>query len=351
MDGYSISHTEKPVDQNHLEVLQMSHNSHACESLAEMVDSLEVGGEGHSKAVARWATIIAIELGLPSRIVKVIERAGLLHDVGKVELPRDVLNKPGRLTPNEFELVKQHVTIGARIAKALPSASDAADAIEHHHERWDGSGYPRGKRAHQIPIEGRLIAVAESFASMTRPSPYRQPFTPSQALDRLKWAAHAQLDPEAVAVLIKAVERSIPTRMRNQYLTAPLELLISSETAKLRDAFLGLMQQLIWIVKGLLGEAPAQRLTCKLNEAMRGSGLPVSIEELQVKDETPWMASLEDRAKAYREALWHMSIALSSLFGDAFASRLVQRVADGLSQELREACIQYELHPALMQAA
>lgn len=326
-------------------------NKSAYENLAEAVDSLEVGGEGHSKAVARWATLIAVEQQLPSQLVSIVERAGLLHDIGKVELPKELLNKPDRLTRGEFELVKQHTTIGARIAKALPSASDAADAIEHHHERWDGKGYPHGKHGIEIPIEGRIIAAAEAFASMTRPVPYRQPLTLSQALDRLKWAAHAQLDPQVVRALIKAVERSIPAHMMGDYLSTPLEVVISSETARLKSAFTGLAQQLLWTAKRLLGEALMQHLAQKLNEALVRDGIPVSISGAQIVDEIPWVIALEERAKVYRNALWHIASTLSKIFGDAFVAQLLKRFAEALPEELREICSQYELHPVLAHAA
>ncbi|MCS7252916.1 MAG: HD domain-containing protein [Armatimonadota bacterium] len=323
----------------------------AYETLAEAVDSLEIGGEGHSKAVARWATLIAIERRSPSHLISTIECAGLLHDIGKVELPKELLNKPDRLTPEEFDSVKRHTIIGARIAKALPSASSAADAIEHHHERWDGKGYPHGKRGAEIPIEGRIIAAAEAFASMTRPSPYRPPLTIAQALDRLKWAAHAQLDPQVVEALIKVVERSIPTHMRNEYLTVPLEVFVSSETARLRSAFMGLVQQLMWVVKRLIGELLTQRLAQELSEAFKEDGIPITIEDAQIADETPWVIGLDERAKIYRNAMWHISLALSKVFGDAFISQLLKRLTQTLPDELQETCSRYELHPVLKHAA
>lgn len=326
-------------------------NQSAYENLAEAVDSLEVGGEGHSKAVARWATLVAIEQQLPSRLLSTIERAGLLHDIGKVELPKELLNKPDRLTPQEFELVKQHAIIGARIAKALPSASGAADAIEHHHERWDGKGYPHGKRGIEIPIEGRIITVAESFASMTRPTAYRSPLTLSQALERLKWAAHAQLDPQVVEALIKAAKRSIPARMMSEYLSTPLEVIISSETARLKSAFIGLAQQLIWTTKKLIGDVLMERFAQELNEALARDGIPVSISGAQVADEIPWVIALEERAEIYRNAIWHISLALSKSFGDAFVTQLLRRFLEALPEEVRDACFRYELHPALTCAA
>lgn len=352
MDDYCIGDAAKFDNTNRIGVLKMNlGNQSAYESLAEAVDSLEVGGEGHSRAVARWATLVAIEQQLPSQLISTIECAGLLHDIGKVELPKELLNKPDRLTPQEFELVKQHTIIGARIAKALPSASDAADAVEHHHERWDGKGYPHGKRGIEIPIEGRIIAVAESFASMTRPTAYRSPLTLSQALERLKWAAHAQLDPQMIEALIKAVKRSIPTRMMAEYLSAPLEVVISSETARLKSAFMGLAQQLMWTTKRLIGEALMQRFVQELSEALASDGIPINISGAQVVDEIPWVIALEERAEIYRNAMWRISIALSKIFGDAFVTQLLRRFAEALPEEVRDACSRYELHPTLTCAA
>ncbi|HID08154.1 MAG TPA: HD domain-containing protein, partial [Armatimonadetes bacterium] len=135
-------------------------------ALVELVEALErreTTGKGHSRAVARWAVTLAREVKLHSDHIAVIEKAGLLHDIGKIEVPSYVLNKPARLTAVEFESIKQHPLIGARIARALPSCRDAAVAIAHHHERWDGHGYPHGKRGRDIPTEGRILAVAEAF--------------------------------------------------------------------------------------------------------------------------------------------------------------------------------------------
>ncbi|MFA4044309.1 MAG: hypothetical protein HZRFUVUK_001095 [Candidatus Fervidibacterota bacterium] len=327
--------------------MMTAHSATAHERLAELVDSLEVGGEGHSKAVSRWATLIAIEMGLPSQAVRVVEVAGLLHDVGKIELPKELLNKPSRLTKDEFELVKQHPIIGARMLMAMPSVSEAESAVEHHHERWDGRGYPHGKRGADIPIEGRILAASEVFSSMTRPSPYRQPMTISEALDRLKWASGAHLDPDVVEALHKVIQRSIPSRMLSQRLSKPLEIVIASEVSKLKKAFVGLIQQLLWATKELLGERLMPTFIGKLNEALREDGLPIAFDGALVKDLTPWVVGLEERVNLYRSALQHVSLMLSAIFGDTFTNRLVRSVASNLPESLQETCSQYALHPAL----
>ncbi|MFA4016171.1 MAG: hypothetical protein RUDDFDWM_001274 [Candidatus Fervidibacterota bacterium] len=324
------------------------HTTTAHEGLAELVDSLEVGGEGHSKAVSRWATLIAIEIGLPSQLVHVVEVAGLLHDVGKIELPKELLNKPGRLSKDEFELVKQHPVIGARILMAMPSVSEAESAVEHHHERWDGRGYPHGKRGAEIPIEGRILAASEAFSSMTRPSPYRQPMTISEALDRLKWASGAHLDPDVVTALHRVIQRSIPSHLLSQRLNKPLEVIIASEVSMIKKAFIGLIQQLLWAVKELLGERLTPTFIGKLNKAFDEDGLPITIDGALVKDLTPWVVGLEERVSLYRSALQHVSLMLSTIFGDTFTNRLVQTAASNLPEGLQETCSQYALHPTLV---
>src|SRR5207248_3294999 len=117
---------------------------------------------------------IAEELGLSEETMRVIRIGGLLHDVGKIGVPDEVLRKPGRLTDEEFDLMKRHPELGARIVGVMPGMETILDIVRSHHERWDGRGYPDGLAGDAIPMLGRLTAVADAVSAMTTNRPYRK---------------------------------------------------------------------------------------------------------------------------------------------------------------------------------
>jgi putative nucleotidyltransferase with HDIG domain len=153
---------------------------------------------GHSRRVARHSERIALELGLPPGQVAKIRAAALVHDIGKINVPRPILTKPERLTEEEFALVKRHAGDGAAMVAALGD-SELTGIVRSHHERIDGTGYPDGLAGADIPIGARVIAVADTFDAITSTRPYRDPRTHKQALDVLQGEAGTQLDAAAVA--------------------------------------------------------------------------------------------------------------------------------------------------------
>ena len=162
----------------------------------------------HSEDVMGHALAIAPALGLDPQAQRTVAVAALLHDVGKIGIPDAVLRKPGRLTEGEMETVRQHPLMGAVIAGAVPGLEEAVpgtlEAIRHHHERWDGSGYPDGLRGEAIPLTARLLAVADSFSAMTSDRPYRRSMDASEALRLLQEGAGTQWDPACVTALLRA---------------------------------------------------------------------------------------------------------------------------------------------------
>jgi putative nucleotidyltransferase with HDIG domain len=153
---------------------------------------------GHSRRVARHSERMAHDLGLPPEQVAKIRSAALVHDIGKINVPRPILTKPSRLTEEEFALVKRHVADGAAMVAALGD-SELTAIVRSHHERIDGTGYPDGLAGADIPIGARVIAVADTFDAITSARPYRNARTHKQALDVLQGEAGTQLDAAAVA--------------------------------------------------------------------------------------------------------------------------------------------------------
>lgn len=167
-----------------------------------MVHALEAKDaytSGHSTRVSRYAVKTALQLGYAGDRLEQIRLGGELHDIGKIGTRENILNKPGGLTPEEFEHIKTHTMLGERIlAPFFTESRTVLQIVRSHHERIDGSGFPDGLAADQIPLEARIVAVADAFDAMTSERPYRGPRAPAAALRELREVSGTQLDAEAV---------------------------------------------------------------------------------------------------------------------------------------------------------
>jgi HD-GYP domain-containing protein (c-di-GMP phosphodiesterase class II) len=179
-------------------------------SLTSAVDAKDAYTCGHSERVALLSRHLAGQLGLPDAQVEQIYMAGLLHDVGKIGVPESVLQKPGRLTPEEFEQMKQHPQIGARILADVKQVRALLPGVLHHHERFDGKGYPAGLSGSAIPLMGRIICLADCFDAMTSNRTYRKALPLEVALSEIRRCAGTQFDP----ALAEAFLRTGPDALR-----------------------------------------------------------------------------------------------------------------------------------------
>jgi putative two-component system response regulator len=154
----------------------------------------------HTERVARTAHLLASRLGLDEDLIHMIHRAAPLHDVGKIGIPDSILLKPGKLTVEEFEVIKTHTVIGGRILceSHFPILKVATEIAFTHHERWDGSGYPAGLQADAIPITGRVIALADAFDAMTHARPYKEAFSVEHGVSEIRRCSGTQFDPGIV---------------------------------------------------------------------------------------------------------------------------------------------------------
>ena len=172
-------------------------------AMAAAVDARNPYTLRHSQNVAKHAVAIGQALNLSRRQLKQLRTAALLHDIGKIGVPDDIVGKLGPLSDEELENIRKHPELGATIVSQIPELADGAPAIQHHHERYDGSGYPGGLKEKQIPLEARIIAVAEAYDSMTTLCPYRQVLSPQEALQELRRHVNTQFDPIPVLAFIK----------------------------------------------------------------------------------------------------------------------------------------------------
>jgi len=170
-------------------------------SLAKTVDERDPYTHGHSQRVARLAVGIGEKLGLPESELEVLEFAGILHDIGKIGIRDEILLKPGRLTPEEYEIIKTHPERGYNILKHIRRLSPVVQAVYTHHEWYDGRGYPRGLKGDEIPLAGAILAVADAFDTMITDRPYQPRRSPLEALHELRARAGTQFHPKVVEAL------------------------------------------------------------------------------------------------------------------------------------------------------
>ncbi len=177
------------------------------EALVNALEAKDPYMRGHSARVADLAATLAHELGLSEEQVEQVRIAGRLHDIGKIGTRESVLNKQGPLTPEEFEHVKQHVVIGSQILSPLVHLGDIIPAVRHHHERWDGSGYPDGLRGEAIPLAARIIGTAEVYDALSTSRAYQEKMTPERAVERMADMVGTVLDPKVFGALASVVAR------------------------------------------------------------------------------------------------------------------------------------------------
>jgi len=177
----------------------------AVQALAAAIDARDNYTHEHSEEVVALATDVAHMLGLSPRDVEHIRRGALLHDVGKVAVPNEILYKAGPLTDAEAAVMREHPLIGERILRRTPELTDIAPMVRHEHEHWDGSGYPDGVAGQAIPIGSRIILACDAYSAMITRRPYSEPMSHGDALAELRANAGSQFDPGVVAALVRVL--------------------------------------------------------------------------------------------------------------------------------------------------
>lgn len=181
-------------------------------SLALAVDAKDQFTHGHSHKVSGYAVLLAEALGLEASEIEEVRLGGMLHDVGKVGIPGAVLNKSGPLNPEEWETMKRHVEYGAKLLEPLRGTQRIQDIIAHHHEFYDGSGYPEGLYGSQIPLGARIVAIADAYDTITSDRTYKKARTPEEALAELERCGHTQFDPKLVSTFVTRL-RHLPHQL------------------------------------------------------------------------------------------------------------------------------------------
>jgi len=176
-------------------------------ALAAAIDAKDPYTKGHSERVSEMSVVLAQELNLSDNDIENIEYTALLHDIGKIGIDDSILGKKGSLTDQEFDKIKEHTIMGANIIQPVDFLKNSYRAIYHHHERYNGKGYPDGIKSEDIPILARIIAVADAYDAMSSDRPYRKKLSKDKILKELKDQSGKQFDPEIVKVLISVLDR------------------------------------------------------------------------------------------------------------------------------------------------
>jgi HD-GYP domain-containing protein (c-di-GMP phosphodiesterase class II) len=171
--------------------------------LTRAIEARDPYTRGHSTRVTALAELVALRLGWGEERLKSLRIGGRLHDIGKLALPDTVLCKEGRLEEDELAQIQEHPKIGAKLILRIAALRDAIPYVLYHHERWDGTGYPSGKAGEEIPVEARVLAVADAFDAMTSDRPYRPALSHDEALAEVERCAGTQFDPQIARIFLE----------------------------------------------------------------------------------------------------------------------------------------------------
>jgi HD-GYP domain-containing protein (c-di-GMP phosphodiesterase class II) len=184
-------------------------------ALADQIENHDLETFKHTDRVAAFAYAIGRELGFSAVRMRDLVLAAQMHDVGKIGLPHHILTKPGALTEDEWAHIRQHPGKGFDILTRMRNMEGIAVVIRHHHERFDGSGYPDGAKGEEIPLDARIISVADTFDALTSERPYRPAMTVDAAIQELRGVAGTQLDPQLVELVVRLIESGTLGARRN----------------------------------------------------------------------------------------------------------------------------------------
>ncbi len=176
------------------------------QTLARVIDAKDSYTYDHADRARHYAKLIAERMQLPQAIVRHVEYAALMHDIGKIGIEEQILRKPGKLTPEEIEIIKKHPTIGNKIIAPITFLAPVAPMVLYHQEWYDGNGYPEGLIGEEIPLGSRIVAVIDSYDAMTSDRPYRKALPRDHAISELERGAGTQFDPNVVTVFVKILQ-------------------------------------------------------------------------------------------------------------------------------------------------
>ena len=205
--GHSLARTRVTRQRDDLFRRLEQTNLGIAEALAAALEAKDYYTADHARSIADLAVHVGVELGMSLADARDLRLGAIFHDIGKIAVPDAILNKPGKLTDEEFEIVKAHTVVGEQILAPVPYFERVRQIVRHDHERWDGRGYPDGLRGEAIPLGSRIVFVVDSFHAMTSDRPYRKAMTDEEAIADLKASSGSQFDPAVVEAFVRVLSR------------------------------------------------------------------------------------------------------------------------------------------------
>ena len=310
-------------------------------SLAAAVDAKDTYTRGHSDKVATYAILIAERLGLGHDQLTALEMAAYLHDIGKIGVPESILLKPGQLTDDEMAQMRHHPLIGANILRPVAFPWAITPIVRHHHEFWDGKGYPAGLKGEEIPLLARILCVADSYEAMTADRPYRAGRSAADSIEELHRCSGTQFDPRIVETMTAVIDE---LELAGSGVLGDVSEEVSAEEA--RAIFSALVDGVLASFRRLGGPRLASNVEAEVDEYFRAGRLPYRMERGRLtfsedpKDEVP--TELDDM----RMALRRIDTIIGRVSGGTLVDHFYDDALEGFSARMRHLAIKLDFHGA-----
>lgn len=308
-------------------------------SLAAAVDAKDTYTRGHSDKVSTYATLIAQRMGLSHDQLTALEMAAYLHDIGKIGVPEEILLKPGKLTDEEMAQMRHHPLIGANILKPVAFPWAITPIVRHHHEYWDGRGYPAGLKGEEIPLLARILCVADSYEAMTADRPYRAGRSAADAVEELHRCSGTQFDPRVVETMTAVVE---DLEREGSGVLRDLAEDISTEEA--RAIFAALVDGVLTSFRRLGGPRLASNVEGEVDEYFIANHLPFRMVRgrLTFSDEPGENVAAE--LDQMRGTLHHVDAVIGRVSGGTLVEHFYDDALEGFSARMRQLAVALEFH-------
>lgn len=308
-------------------------------SLAAAVDAKDPFTRGHSDRVAQYSIMIAQRMSLSHEQRVALEMAAYLHDIGKIGVKEEILLKPGRLTEIEMGQMRHHPLIGANILKPVGFPWPITPVVRHHHERWDGDGYPAGLRGEETPLLARILTVADAYEAMIADRPYRRGRTIEDAIEELERCAGTQFDPKIVDAFIGVVKEQ---EMEHATLDALATDEIQPEEAK--AIFVALCDGMFSSFRKLGGPRLASNVEEELNRYFRETQTPFTIVNGRMSSTADGNGSGDADLEQMRLALRRMDATMGRMSGHTLVDHFYADAMEGLSERMRRIAAHLEFY-------
>ncbi len=298
-------------------------------SLAAAVDAKDTYTRGHSDRVATYAVLIAERLGVGHEQRIALEMAAYLHDIGKIGVAEEILLKPGKLTTDEMEQMRHHPLIGANILKPVAFPWAITPIVRHHHEHFDGTGYPAGLKGEEIPLLARILTAADSYEAMTADRPYRRGLSAEAALEELRTCAGAQFDPRIVSLLVDIVQEE-----ELEIESAGVRTADEVEHEEIRAIFAALVDGVFSSFRRLGGPRLASNVEADVDRQFESHGWPFRVVRGRVTFSAPSSSDDTTELEQMRAAMRVIDATLGRVSGSTLVDHFYTDAYEGFSARL-----------------